>query len=253
MHGDGSTSADRPDVSGIKFDRRAAGPTLGQDAHKDHYVIAGIKETLQLEVPFAPRFPDHGGEPDGALSPAKYRLPLRVVGQQTNLKLLVEVVAERSIDLIRVMVRKSPPRTGSGSSRGSTAKSPAQYRALARVSLALHTHLRLISGTEALAMRIGRDGLLRQLAPLCPPILFAAFPLLSLYAHNQTEVELGLLWWPLAWCVAAAVLLYGVFMLIFKRGTKAGALASLGTPRAATASRCSASVASRVAWRSWPR
>jgi hypothetical protein len=73
----------------------------------------------------------------------------------------------------------------------------------------------------------GRDGLLRRLAPVCAPILFAAYPLLSLYADNQTEVELGVLWWPLALCVGAAVLLYGVFLLIFKRGAKAGALASL--------------------------
>lgn len=76
-------------------------------------------------------------------------------------------------------------------------------------------------------MPAGRGAFLRQVAPLFAPMLFAAYPLLSLYAHNQTEVELGLLWWPLALCVGAAVLLYGLFMLIFKRGTKAGALASL--------------------------
>jgi hypothetical protein len=68
---------------------------------------------------------------------------------------------------------------------------------------------------------------LRRLTPFLPPILFAAFPLLSLFAHNQSEVELSVLWKPLAISVAAAAALYGVFVLIFKRGTKAGALASL--------------------------
>ena len=68
---------------------------------------------------------------------------------------------------------------------------------------------------------------LRGLSPLVHPIFFAAFPLLSLFEHNQTEVELSVLWKPLVLCVAAGVALSGVFMLIFKRGTKAGALASL--------------------------
>src|SRR2546423_15598665 len=68
---------------------------------------------------------------------------------------------------------------------------------------------------------------LRRLTPILHPILFAAFPLLSLFAQNQTEVELGVLWWPLAICAAVAVVLFGVFMLLFKREGKAGALASL--------------------------
>jgi hypothetical protein len=69
--------------------------------------------------------------------------------------------------------------------------------------------------------------LLGRLAPFLPPILLAAFPLLSLFAHNQSEVELSVLWGPLAVSVAAAAALYGIFVLIFKRGTKAGALASV--------------------------
>jgi hypothetical protein len=69
--------------------------------------------------------------------------------------------------------------------------------------------------------------LLRRVNPLLHPILFAAFPLLSLYAHNQSEVELSVLWTPLALCVAVAAALYGLSLLIFKRGTKAGVLASL--------------------------
>jgi hypothetical protein len=40
-------------------------------------------------------------------------------------------------------------------------------------------------------------------------------------------VELSVLWWPLGLCVAVAVGLYGVFLLLTKRATKAGLLASL--------------------------
>jgi hypothetical protein len=69
--------------------------------------------------------------------------------------------------------------------------------------------------------------LLRRVGPVLHPVLFAAFPLLSLFAHNQSEVELGVLWRPLAVCIAAGAALYGLFVLIFKRGAKAGALASL--------------------------
>ena len=73
----------------------------------------------------------------------------------------------------------------------------------------------------------GRGRLLRQVAPVCVPILFAVFPLLSLYKDNQTEVEVGALWWPIVLCVLAAALLYGIFLLVFKEGTKAAALSSL--------------------------
>jgi hypothetical protein len=58
-------------------------------------------------------------------------------------------------------------------------------------------------------------------------MLFAAFPLLSLFADNQTEVELGVLWRPLVVCLACAAVLYALFLLIFKSGTKAAVLASL--------------------------
>jgi hypothetical protein len=68
---------------------------------------------------------------------------------------------------------------------------------------------------------------LKWVAALLTPILFAAFPLLSLFAQNQSELELSVLWWPLALCTAAAVALYGVFLLLTKRAAKAGALASL--------------------------
>ena len=59
------------------------------------------------------------------------------------------------------------------------------------------------------------------------PILLATFPLLSLFAQNESELELRVLWSPLAICVAATAALYGVFLLIVKRGTKAGPMASL--------------------------
>jgi hypothetical protein len=59
------------------------------------------------------------------------------------------------------------------------------------------------------------------------PILFAIFPPLTLFAQNQTDVELSVLWLPLAVCVASAAGLYGLFLVITRRGTKAGALASL--------------------------
>jgi hypothetical protein len=76
-------------------------------------------------------------------------------------------------------------------------------------------------------MAVGRSALLRQLAPVCVPILFAVWPLLTLFADNQIEVELGVLWRPLALCVVGAAMLYGLFMLIFRSGPKAAALASL--------------------------
>jgi hypothetical protein len=68
---------------------------------------------------------------------------------------------------------------------------------------------------------------LRRFAPALYPLLFAAFPLLSLFEHNQSEIELAVLWAPLVVTVAAAALLYGVFWLIFRREAKAGALTAL--------------------------
>ncbi len=68
---------------------------------------------------------------------------------------------------------------------------------------------------------------MRRLYPVAHPILFAAYPLLSLFEHNQSEIELGVLWRPLAICVASAAALYLVFMLVLKSATKAGSLASV--------------------------
>jgi hypothetical protein len=62
---------------------------------------------------------------------------------------------------------------------------------------------------------------------LVPPVLLAAFPVLSLFEHNQSELGLGVLWGPLAVAVAAGAVLFAVFALVFKQGTKAAVLASL--------------------------
>ena len=50
---------------------------------------------------------------------------------------------------------------------------------------------------------------------------------MSLFAQNQTEVELSLLWAPMAVCVFAALALYVLFFLITENAAKAGVLASL--------------------------
>jgi hypothetical protein len=67
---------------------------------------------------------------------------------------------------------------------------------------------------------------LRRIIPVLCCILFAVFPLLSLFAQNQAEVELSVLWWPLALSVASAVALYAGFVLLTS-APRAGALASL--------------------------
>jgi hypothetical protein len=68
---------------------------------------------------------------------------------------------------------------------------------------------------------------LRWIIPPLGVLLLAVFPLLSLFAHNQTEVELSVLWWPLAWCVGAAAATYAVLLLIVRLPAKAGALGAL--------------------------
>ena len=61
------------------------------------------------------------------------------------------------------------------------------------------------------------------------PFLLAAAPLLSFYRDNQTEVELGALWWPLFLLALVAASLYGLLWLILRDGPKACVLASLVT------------------------
>jgi hypothetical protein len=67
----------------------------------------------------------------------------------------------------------------------------------------------------------------RGLAALVPAVLFAAYPLLSLFEQNQTELPLSVIWSPLAVTIAATAALYGVLMLVFRSWTKAGALTAL--------------------------
>jgi hypothetical protein len=69
--------------------------------------------------------------------------------------------------------------------------------------------------------------MLARLGPLIPPILFAAYPLLSLFEQNESELPLSVIWSPLATTVAVVAVLYGVLLLVLKRGPKAGALVSL--------------------------
>jgi hypothetical protein len=69
--------------------------------------------------------------------------------------------------------------------------------------------------------------LLRRLAPGLVAILFAAFPLISLLAHNESELELKVLWVPLALTVAGAAVVFGLLLALLKDGAKAGALTAL--------------------------
>ena len=62
---------------------------------------------------------------------------------------------------------------------------------------------------------------------LLHPLLFAVFPPLSLFVQNQSEIELGVLWWPIAICVGTAGGLFALFLLVTRRVDKAGALASM--------------------------
>lgn len=68
---------------------------------------------------------------------------------------------------------------------------------------------------------------LRRLGPLLLAALFAAFPLLSLFQQNETDIELGVLWRPLGVCAGVAVALSGLFWLVFRRAAKAALMASL--------------------------
>ncbi len=68
---------------------------------------------------------------------------------------------------------------------------------------------------------------LARIGSFLHPLLFAAFPLLSLFAQNQSEVQLSVLWLPLVVCIVATAALYGLLLLITRRATRAGALASV--------------------------
>lgn len=68
---------------------------------------------------------------------------------------------------------------------------------------------------------------LRGLAALVPAVLLAAYPLLSLFEQNQTDLPLSVIWSPLAVTIASTAALYGVLMLIFRSWTKAGVLTAV--------------------------
>jgi hypothetical protein len=67
----------------------------------------------------------------------------------------------------------------------------------------------------------------KRLGLLAIPVLFAVFPLLSLFAQNQTEVELRVLWWPMALSVGAGLGAFGVALLAYRDTAKAAVLASV--------------------------
>lgn len=79
-----------------------------------------------------------------------------------------------------------------------------------------------MTGTDGATTRA-----LTRIGSFLPPLFFAMFPLLSLFEQNETEVELSTLWLPLLVCILSAAVLYGLFLLITRRATKAGALASV--------------------------
>jgi hypothetical protein len=54
------------------------------------------------------------------------------------------------------------------------------------------------------------------------PLLFAAFPILFLYAHNINETSVSQIWLPLLISVAAALVLWAVLSLILRSLSKAG-------------------------------
>ncbi len=97
-------------MRGLQFERQPTRPTLAYDASEHDHSFASIKEALGLEPPFAPRLLEHCGDLGETLSSPKDRLALGIVGRQTKLKLLVEVIAEGSINLIWVRVEEIPQR-----------------------------------------------------------------------------------------------------------------------------------------------
>ena len=76
-------------------------------------------------------------------------------------------------------------------------------------------------------LRQRRISLLRAVNPLLVPILLAAYPVLSLFEHNQTEIDLKVLWKALALAAGSAAVLFVLLSLVVKQGAKAGVLASL--------------------------
>ncbi len=68
---------------------------------------------------------------------------------------------------------------------------------------------------------------LKAVSPLLGPILLAAYPVVTLFQHNQSDIDLRVLWKNLALAAASAVILFVLLRLAFRRGAKAGVLTSL--------------------------
>ena len=68
---------------------------------------------------------------------------------------------------------------------------------------------------------------LRHVAWALLPVLLAIFPLLSLFQQNETDLELGVLWWPLGLCILGAAALYALLLGVVRQAAKASVLASL--------------------------
>jgi hypothetical protein len=68
---------------------------------------------------------------------------------------------------------------------------------------------------------------LKRISPLVPALLFAAYPLLSLFEQNQTELPLSVIWSPLWVTLAITALVFGAVSVVLKRPAKAGVLTAL--------------------------
>lgn len=67
----------------------------------------------------------------------------------------------------------------------------------------------------------------RPAVAVAAPVLLAAFPALSLFAQNQTDVSVSVLAWPLVLSVGGALVTFLVGLLVTRRADRAGVLASL--------------------------
>jgi hypothetical protein len=68
---------------------------------------------------------------------------------------------------------------------------------------------------------------LKRVLPAFGPLLFAVFPVMSLFAQNQHELDLSLLWPPIAICAGAAAVVFGLLLLTTRRTANAAVMASL--------------------------
>jgi hypothetical protein len=66
-----------------------------------------------------------------------------------------------------------------------------------------------------------------RVLPLIPALLLVSYPLLSLFEQNQTELELSVIWSPLAVSFAVTATLYVALSLLLRSVTKAGVLTAL--------------------------